>query len=97
MSDYPLKELGAEFTESQAGERIGMLIPCPNCGMRGGVYFEGTKWRNENPGTSWAWTGGTLETITLHPSVKMFGHFHSWVRGGMLCVDSPFECTKVTE
>ena len=93
MSDYPLKDLGAEFTEYD-NERIGMLIPCPNCKVPGGVMFSATTYRQEYPGVTWERTGDTLETISLNPSVKMFGHFHSWVRNGMLCVDSPFECQK---
>lgn len=90
--DYPLKDL-AEFTEYE-GERIGMLIRCPNCGVAGGVMFSGTSYRQKYPGVTWELTGDTLETISLTPSVKMFDHFHSWVRAGQLCVDSPFSCTK---
>lgn len=104
MSDYPLKELGAEFTTSQwdeaakrpePHEKIGMIIPCPNCGMLGGVQFAGTEYQKRNPkGPFWTRTGDTLETISLAPSVRMVGHFHSWVRNGKLCVDSAFDCVK---
>jgi hypothetical protein len=94
--DYALKDL-AEFTESQEGERIGMLIRCPNCGIRGGVMFAGTEFRKKNPGVTWERTGDSLENITLNPSVGMNGHFHSWVKNGQLCVDSLFSCTKASD
>jgi len=92
MSDYPLTELGATFTEYK-DKRLGMLIPCPNCGVKGGVYFNPVP--EEFAGKpGWDATGDSLENITLTPSVKMFGHFHSWVKNGKLCVDSNFECAK---
>ena len=95
MADYPLRDL-ATFTEYE-GERTGMLIDCPNCGVAGGVMFEGTRYREKYPGVTWKRTGDDLDTITLHPSVRMHGHFHSWVRNGKLCVDSPFSCMKPDE
>lgn len=100
MADYPLAPL-AKIVDGP-GERkgTGMMIDCPNCGIPGGVWFS-----NPLDGggavhpTTWQRTGDTPETISLTPSVKMFNHFHSWVKNGMLCVDSSFECTKenVTE
>jgi hypothetical protein len=100
MADYSLESLGAKFTE-YGGKRLGMLIPCPNCGVNVGVYFaplsEDFKANFGDKGPTWTATGDTLNAVTLHPSVRVLGHFHSWVRNGMLCVDSPFECKKDEE
>lgn len=93
MSNYPLSSL-AEFTQSHEGERVGLLVRCPNCGVAGGAYFADTEWRRKYPGVAWQMTGDSLSNLTLSPSFKMIGHYHSWIRNGQLCVDSPFECTK---
>jgi Family of unknown function (DUF6527) len=98
MSDYPLKDF-ATFTE-YAGRRVGLLIRCPNCGVACSVWFRVPIGGGENPFVKeskrplWDRTGDDLETVTLHPSLKMFDHFHSWIRNGKLEVDSPFECKR---
>lgn len=96
MSDYALKTLDPQFYEMD-GEKYGMTFRCPNCRARGGVFFENSipSGKNLRPatGATWKREGDTFETMTLNPSVRMFNHFHSWIKGGMLCVDSPFECT----
>lgn len=95
--DYPLKDL-AEFTNYE-GKPLGggILIECPNCGVSGGVWFRNPVGGGPPQGSVlWDRTGDTLETMTLTPSVMMHGHFHSWVKNGMLCVDSPFACTKAS-
>jgi hypothetical protein len=90
--NYPLAQL-ARFTEYE-GAKIGLQIDCPNCGVPGGVYFENTIGgpRPEWAKVLWKRTGEAIETMTLHPSVLMHGHFHSWVKNGQLCVDSAFSC-----
>ena len=96
MSDYPLATLDPKFYELD-GEKYGMAFDCPNCGAAGGVYFSNSIPSNKNlrpTGVNWKRTGDTFETMSLTPSVLMHGHFHSFVRNGMLCVDSPFSCTK---
>ena len=32
----------------------------------------------------WQRTGDTLETLTLHPSLHMVGHWHGWLKDGVL-------------
>jgi hypothetical protein len=100
MSDYPLREF-AEF-ENYAAVKCGLALRCPNCGRGGSIFFSNpiggevsekfrvafAKW------PTWVRTGDDLESMSLSPSVKMKGHFHSHVSDGMLSVDSPFECTK---
>jgi hypothetical protein len=92
--NYPLKEL-ARFSEYE-GAKVGLLIDCPNCGVAGGVFFENAIGGPTYPHsqTKWKRTGDDLEAMSLTPSVLMHGHFHSWVRNGQLCVDSPFSCSK---
>jgi hypothetical protein len=109
VSDYPLKDL-AKFSLWGGGvvpEQLvecGLLIKCPNCGVLGSVFFR--KVIGGDPALSdrfqkaftdkpmWDRTGETLETISLTPSVMMRGHFHSWIKNGQLCVDSPFSCNN---
>ena len=94
MSDYPLASLDPQFYELE-GEKYGMVFDCPNCGVPGGVFFTNSIPSNKNirpAGVHWQRTGDTFETMSLTPSVKMYGHFHSWIRNGMLSVDSLFEC-----
>jgi hypothetical protein len=107
--NYPLKDF-AEFAEWGGGvipeQRVqcGLLIRCPNCGVLGGVFFKNViggdaalteRFQKAFAGKSmWDRIGETLDTMTLNPSVKMNGHFHSWVKNGQLCVDSTFECNK---
>lgn len=90
--NYALKQF-AEFVTYGDDGASGVVIECPNCGMKGSAWFE-----NPIGGSmpvhrvTWKRTGETLETLTLHPSFAMIGHFHSWVRDGMLQVDSEFSC-----
>jgi hypothetical protein len=93
VSEYALKDLDANFTEYE-GERIGLIFRCPNCGVAGSVMFKGTKYQTKYPSATWDHAGDALETISLTPSVLMRDHFHSWIRNGKLCVDSPFSCKK---
>jgi hypothetical protein len=93
--DYPLAPL-AEFIDGPQGRtNCGVMIDCPNCGMSGAAWF-----KNPIDGgppvhpVQWDRTGETLETLTLNPSFQMIGHYHSWIRNGMLCVDSEFSCVK---
>jgi len=88
--NYPLKDLG-KFSEYD-GEREGIIFRCPNCGVYGGVHFLDSKYAAKYPSPVWARSGDTLETISLTPSVRMIGHFHSWITSGELRVDSAFEC-----
>jgi hypothetical protein len=93
--DYPLKDF-AVFAEHN-GAKIGLLIKCPNCGMRMSAWFKVPIGGGEPMDrVQWDRTGDTLENITLHPSFGATGHYHSWIRNGMLCVDSAFECVKET-
>src|ERR1700732_2941497 len=95
MSDYPRAPL-SEFYELD-GEKYGAVIRCPNCGVAGGVFFANSIPSGKNlcpQGANWQRTGDTFETMSLTPSVLMHGHFHSWVKNGMLAVDSPFSCTR---
>jgi len=111
MSDYPLKDF-AEYSVWGGGVvperpvKCGLLIRCPNCGMRGGVYFRNVIGDPQGQELflkafagepMWDRTGDTLETMSLSPSVMMNGHFHSWVRDGKLKIDSVFSCTKLPE
>lgn len=95
--NYHLKDY-AEFSEYEGG-KCGVLVSCPNCGLKGAAYFDNmiggdnVKFRESFLyKTRWARTGETLETLTLSPSFLMIGHYHSWIRNGMLCVDSAFSC-----
>lgn len=88
--NYPLKDL-AEFTTYE-GQNEGLIIRCPNCGVAGGVHFKESLYAAKYPSPVWERTGDTLETMSLHPSVRFIGHFHSWVKNGELQVDSAFEC-----
>lgn len=88
--NYPLKDL-AQFSMYE-GEREGMIIRCPNCGVPGSVHFKESRYAAGNQHPTWLRTGETLETISLTPSVRFIGHFHSWVKNGELQVDSAFEC-----
>jgi hypothetical protein len=99
MTNYPLKEV-AEFSTYEGG-KCGLMIRCPNCGMLGSVFFskvidgDTEAFLRFFPGKPlWERTGETLETISLTPSVAMIGHFHSWVKNGVLVVDSEFACQK---
>lgn len=99
MSDYPLKDL-AEFTEYDGHKGVGVLVKCPNCGAAGAAYFANPLDGSAPPPyarVQWQRTGDTLETLSLTPSFLMIDHYHSWIRNGMLCVDSPFTCTKVAD
>jgi hypothetical protein len=95
VSDYPLAQLDAEFTEFKGQKNIGLMFRCPNCRAYASVYFKPVPAElDQKP--AWEKTGDTLETLTLSPSVMMVGHFHSWIKNGQLCVDSPFSCSKNT-
>lgn len=92
--NYPLKDLDAHFTEHK-GQRIGVMFRCPHCRLyAAGVYFNPVPPEFGNK-SGWDRTGDRLETLTLTPSIAMIGHFHSWIRNGELCVDSPFSCTPL--
>jgi hypothetical protein len=93
--DYPLKPL-AQFMDGPDDRKgCGVLVDCPNCGASGSAWF-----KNPIDGgppvhpVQWDRTGETLETLSLTPSFLMIGHFHSFIRNGLLCVDSTFQCTK---
>jgi hypothetical protein len=101
--NYPLKDYakftGPYYSGEPAGKhrdaKIGIHVECPNCGARGAAYFKNPIGATAPFGrVQWDRTGETLETLTLSPSLKMIGHFHSWIRNGQLCVDSAFECKK---
>jgi hypothetical protein len=93
--DYPLAPL-SQFIEGPDGRKgCGLMVDCPNCGAAGAAYF-----KNPLDGgapvhpVQWDRTGETLETLSLTPSFLMIGHFHSWIRKGVLCVDSEFLCVS---
>jgi hypothetical protein len=91
--NYPLKDF-AEFQEFE-GRRVGLLVACPNCGAKGGAWFTNPIEGGPPYGrVCWDRTGETLETLTLTPSFRAVGHYHSWIRNGELSVDSPFECSR---
>ena len=93
MSDYSLKELGAEFTANfKEVPNMGLMFACPNCGMFGGINFDPNDGR-----PLWTKNGNDIEILSCTPSVLMRGHFHSWIKNGKLCVDSPFSCQKRAE
>lgn len=93
MSDYPLKNF-ATFLEYD-GTKQGLEIRCPNCNRVYAAWFK----QPIGPGpaaerrVAWDRTGETLETLSLTPSFLAFDCYHSWIRDGKLCVDSPFKCT----
>lgn len=94
--DYSLKDF-AQFSEDENGNKIGLYVRCPNCDALGAAYFDqpiGPGVMPEYARVKWQRTGDTLETISLNPSFLMIGHYHSWIRNGQLCVDSPFSCIK---
>jgi hypothetical protein len=99
MSDYPLSTL-AYFTEYEGRKGVGIIVRCPNCGAGGAAYFANPLDGGSPPPyarVQWQRTGDTLETLSLSPSFLMIDHYHSWIRNGMLSVDSPFgpECERM--
>jgi hypothetical protein len=95
--NYPLTDV-AEFRKYGDPAAIeGVLIRCPNCGLRHAAWFKnpiGMKTSAFEHRVTWDRTGDTLETLSLNPSFKAVGCYHSWIRNGYLVVDSPFECKK---
>jgi hypothetical protein len=95
MSDYPLAPLAEIVDGPNERKGIGIMVHCPNCGAGGMAWF-----KNPLDGgapvhqVQWVRTGDTLETLSLTPSFLMHHHFHSCLRDGKLCVDSPFSCEK---
>jgi hypothetical protein len=93
--NYPLAELG-EFLVYDGGRKLGVAIRCPHCGMRFSAWFKNPIGGGEPGGrVQWDRTGETLETLSLSPSFMFFGHCHSWIRDGQVCVDSQFSCQKI--
>lgn len=93
--DYPLKDV-AQFA-CYDGKAEGLIITCPNCGVAMSAWFDVPIGGGEPQfpkTTRWKRTGETLETLTLNPSFLAYDHYHSWIRDGKLCVDSPFSCDK---
>lgn len=83
MSDHALAPL-AEFIE-EGGRKVGASIKCPRCGMEGAVFFKNPIGGGEPHGkVLWQRDGETFETMTLNPSVRMYEHFHGWVKKGVL-------------
>jgi hypothetical protein len=95
--NYPLSEVGELQTFGDPPVAEGVLIRCPNCGAAHGAWFKNPI-GDETPTfihkVTWQRTGETLETLTLHPSFLAIGCYHSWIRDGQLCVDSPFTCKR---
>lgn len=96
MSTYPLTEV-AEFLTYGGNGPIGLRLNCPNCGIPHAAWFRnpivpGDVTMEGRP--MWDRTGETLADISLTPSFLATGCYHSWIRNGMLCVDSPFSCKR---
>jgi DNA-directed RNA polymerase subunit RPC12/RpoP len=93
--NYPLKEF-ADFWNFEK-RQVGLAIRCPNCGEARMAFFKNPIGGGDSPKTQghmWDRTGDTLETLSLTPSFRAIGHYHSWIKNGELQVDSPFACQK---
>jgi hypothetical protein len=92
--NYPLAEF-ANFIEHD-GRRCGLMIRCPNCGMKMSAWFKNPIGGGEGYGrVKWDRTGETLETLSLNPSFLAYEHYHSWIRDGQIQVDSAFSCKPI--
>lgn len=89
-----LVDLNAKFwgTYGENREGMGVIFDCPcrqeNCEWGGKIAVA---FRNPIDGgppfpdkTRWERTGDTIETLTLSPSIHCVGHWHGWLRNGVL-------------
>ena len=77
---------------SPAQYSIGITFKCPHCEQRLGVNFfepvdpEGIAKSFAVPYTptapAWHRTGNTFDTLTLHSSIRVNGHFHGHISNG---------------
>jgi len=97
--DYPLKDFARflEYDDVEGTIKYGLRIRCPNCGREYLALFikpigaSESRWPDsECP--HWQRTGDALETMSLSPSFLAYGCYHSWIKSGQLCIDSPFSC-----
>lgn len=95
--NYELKDVASFITYSESKQ--GLRIDCPNCATPHAAWF-----RNPIGGSSmmtnrplWDRTGETLESMSLTPSFLAYNCYHSWIRNGQLCIDSPFSCQRKTK
>jgi hypothetical protein len=99
--NYPLKDF-ADFanwnTVANPDAKDGIYVRCPNCGAQHAAWFANPIGPSSTSGArvTWQRTGERLETLSLNPSFMAVGHYHSWIRNGQLCVDSPFTCKAKT-
>ena len=78
-----------------SGERegVGIRFECPcrseSCAWGGlvGIAFANPLDGGagvDGMGPRWQRTGDTFETLTLSPSIHLVGHWHGWLRNGVL-------------
>lgn len=87
-----LVDLHPEWLDGEA-PRAALEFDCP-CGAppREGQAYPACGWgrvyipiagRSSHP-VAWGVTGETFETLTLTPSIHAVGHWHGWLRDGVL-------------
>lgn len=62
------------------GEVYGVLFDCPcgACSKKVGVTFQPVQ------PTGWDRSGDTFETLTVSPSLLLRGHWHGWLKDGLV-------------
>lgn len=85
--------------EKARGAVFGIMFDCPclqpDCAWGGKIAIgfknpldggEPLHWAGKDvkPETLWQRTGDTIETLTLSPSIHCVGHWHGWLKNGVL-------------
>jgi hypothetical protein len=89
----PLSQLNVQWLDwlwVDAGRTgCGIEFDCPHCGQNIKVFFknplDGGPPRGPTDYPHWdVVSGKTLDRLTLHPSIRLDGHFHVHIKDGVL-------------
>lgn len=89
-----LVDLNPKWIETTDGEVYGIRYDCPcgasDCPMGGWAVvptktnFTGKPTSADSMRRGWDTSGTSFEDITLSPSIHHVGHWHGWLRNGVL-------------